>query len=122
MSIAAVLVDRRLDHLVGRGVVLEVGGDDDPLAAGGLDRVETFLQLRLGARGGDDLGALAPEQLERGAADAAAGARDDRDLVGDAAATASLTHVSPPLAMTTAFDTRRRGRDARPPLFAAALG
>ena len=70
----AVLVERGLHHLVRGGVVLEVGGDDDALAAGGLDRVEALLQLLLAAGGGDHLGALAPEQLERGAADAAAGA------------------------------------------------
>ena len=40
MSIAPVRVDRRLRDLSARRRVLEVGRDDDPLAARGLDGVE----------------------------------------------------------------------------------
>ena len=78
------------------------------------------LQLLLAARGADHLGALAPEQLERGAADAAARPADHRDLAGDAAVAAVLTHLLSSVGDDAAIRYSPLG-SARPRRLAAAL-
>ncbi len=92
---AAVLVDRGLDDLLGAAVLLKVGRDDDALSACLGDRAQGLAQLLLAAGGADHLGAFAAEQLEGGAADAAAGAGDDGDLAVQATFAVFLAHISP---------------------------
>src|ERR1700680_2212028 len=78
-------VDRRLRDQVRGGLLLEVGRHNDSLAARGLDRVESLLELGLVPRRADYLRSLAAEQLHRRSPYTAARAGNDGDLVVETA-------------------------------------
>ena len=90
MSMAAELVDRGLRRAAAVGLVLQVAGHGDRLAAGLLDQLHDLLGvvLLLGQVGQHDVGALAGERDRGGAADAAVGAGDDGLAPGQAAGAA----------------------------------
>ena len=76
----AELLERRLGERVDLRRDGDVGRHDQAFAAGLFDGVGGFVELRLGARGGDDVGARHCELHRHRAAEAAAGAGDDCDF------------------------------------------
>ena len=81
---AAELRDRARDDLLEHVVVVDVGRDDERLAAGGAHVGGDLVELLLRARGQDDVGARVGERAGDRRADAAPGAGDDRDLAVEA--------------------------------------
>ena len=76
----AELLDRRLGERVDLRRDGDVGRHDQAFAAGFFDGVGGLVELRLGARGRDDVGARLGELHRHRAAETAAGAGDDGDF------------------------------------------
>ena len=76
----AELLDRRLGECVDLRRNGDVGRHDQTLAAGFFDGLGGLVELRLGARGGDDIGARLGKLHRHRAAETAPGAGDDRDF------------------------------------------
>ena len=77
---AAEAVERELDHVLDRGALGDVDGQRQRLGADRVDLLSRFLDTLFVDVGADDVGALAGKNQRGGAADAAAGARNDDGL------------------------------------------